>query len=422
LGAAGLAAGAAGTAALWRPTDRGGPHDAYFAGLNEMLKREGPGRPLMLLDLDRINHNVDALAGSVGREKTYRIVVKSLPSLDLLRHVMARARSGALMVFHQPFLNAVAESLPGTDVLLGKPMPVSAARTFYRELRDPVLEPSRDIQWLIDTRERLEEYQALARTLGTHMRISIEIDLGLHRGGLPEPEALDSLLHRIAEDPEHLSFAGFMGYEPHLAGLGAELDHPAVRHVLAIYNGFIERARQHGIDPSKLTLNGAGSHTLRIYERDRTMNDLAAGSGVVKPSDFDTHHLRDQQPAVFIAAPVLKRYPALKMPGDPWALDVLQRWDPNMRELYFIYGGYWKANYVSPPGISSRALYRSSNQEPFAASNAVDLAIGDYVFLRPTQSEQVMLQFGALAVVQNARIVEYWSVFGQEQAESSRST
>ena len=81
-----------------------------------------------------MNHNVDEIAGSVGPDKIYRVVVKSLPSVPLLESVMQRAKTNALMVFHQPFLNAVAESFPTADTLLGKPMPVAAAENFYRKL------------------------------------------------------------------------------------------------------------------------------------------------------------------------------------------------------------------------------------------------------------------------------------------------
>ncbi|HEX7034832.1 MAG TPA: DSD1 family PLP-dependent enzyme [Pseudomonadales bacterium] len=407
IGAAGLAA-AAGAAVLWKPEDRGAPHDAYFSRLNELLKRQGPGRPVMLVDRDRMNRNVDLLAESVGPNKTYRVVVKSLPSLPLLEHVMQRARTRALMVFHQPFLNAISAAFPENDALLGKPMPVQAARTYYRRLGAP--EPARQVQWLIDTRERLLEYQALARELGVHMRVNVEIDVGLHRGGLPEAEALDPLLDVIAADPEHLELSGFMGYEPHLAGLEGGLSDPAVQAVLARYRSFVERARSKGYATETLTLNGAGSHTLRIYQHDRTMNDLSAGSGVVKPSDFDTFHLADAVPAVFIAAPVLKRYDSLRLPGDPWFTDVMAWWDPNLRRLHFIYGGYWKARYVSPSGVPD-PIYHSTNQEPFTTSESVDLAVGDYVFLRPTQSERVMLQFGDLLVVSDGEIVDRWPVF-----------
>lgn len=410
LAGAGVAvAGAAGAALLWKPRDEGRPHDAYFSALNELLKQDGPGRPVMIIDLDRMNTNVDVLSTSVGPDKTWRVVVKSLPSVPLLEHVMNRAGTRALMVFHQPFLNEVARTFEDADVLLGKPMPVAAARTFYAEHDTPGFDPASQVQWLIDTKDRLLEYQALARQLGVPMRINVEIDVGLHRGGLPAPEAIDPVLAIIEADP-NLSLAGLMGYEPQLTGLHADLEHPAVQAVLGIYRGFIDRVRAAGIDPSTLTLNGAGSHTLRIYERDHTMNDLAAGSGVVKPTDFDTFHLADNVPAAFIGTPVLKRYDHLYVPGEPWYADVLSWWNPNFRRVHYIYGGYWKARYVSPGGVPE-PLYHSTNQEPFTTSDSVDLAVGDYAFLRPTQSERVLLEFEDLLVVRNGAIVDRWPVF-----------
>lgn len=412
------AATAIGATVLWKPRDRGAPHDDYFSALNTLLRRDGPGRPVMILDLDRINRNIDVLAASVGPDKTYRVVVKSLPSVPLLAHVMQRANTNALMVFHQPFLNAIANAFPNCDALLGKPMPVAAAREFYRSLRagtrtagrTTTFDPARQVQWLIDSRERLDQYQALARELGITMRLNVELDVGLHRGGIEVPEAIDGMLATIANDPDHLSLSGLMGYEPHLTGLAAGLDHPAVRSVLGVYQGFIERIRQAGIDPATLTLNGAGSHTLRIYESDHTMNDLAAGSGVVKPTDFDTYHLSDNEPAMFIATPVLKRYDDLRIPGDPWIANVLKWWNPNQRRLHFVYGGHWKARYVSPAGIPE-PLYRTTNQEPITTSPSVELAVDDYVFLRPTQSERVMLQFGDLLTMKGGELVDRWPVF-----------
>jgi len=371
-----------------------------------MLKRDGPGRPVMLIDTKRMAHNVDALAASVGPDKTYRVVVKSLPSVPLLERVMQRAGTSALMVFHQPFLNAVAERVPKADVLLGKPMPAAAARTFYRKLDPRRYDAARRVQWLIDTPERLRQYQSLARELGVKMRVNVEIDVGLHRGGLTEPAALAALLDVIRDDPQHLAFAGLMGYEPHLTGLEAELDHPAVQSVLADYRGYLDTIRNAGIALDGLTLNGAGSHTLRIYEKDRTMNDLSAGSGVVMPTDFDTHHLAGHLPAVFIATPILKRYD-----GNPFMADP----PPNMERLYYIYGGYWKAQMASPPEIGE-PIYQSTNQSPITTSRTVDLAVDDYMFLRPTQSEFVMLQFGDLLAVRDGEISERWPVFHQTQS------
>ena len=72
-----------------------------------------------------------------------------------------------MMVFHQPFLNAVAQAFPNSDVLLGKPMPVAAVETFYRTLGPAKFDPETQVQWLIDSPERLLQYQALAGALGS---------------------------------------------------------------------------------------------------------------------------------------------------------------------------------------------------------------------------------------------------------------
>ena len=286
---------------------------------------------------------------------------------------------------------------------MGKPMPVQAARTFYQKLRSKNFNAAEQVQWLIDSQDRLLQYQALARELGVKMSLSFELDVGLHRGGLDKPEALGAALAVVKADPQHLSMNGLMGYEPQLTGLKADLTHPAVREVLATYNGFIDQSKGAGIDAAGLTLNGAGSHTLKIYERDKTMNDLSAGSGVVMPTDFDTYHLEDNRPALFIATPILKRYSANPVMADP---------PKNMQRIYYIYGGYWKAQMVSPPDVSE-PIYESTNQSPIGTSSDVDLQVDDYMFLRPRQSEFVMLQFGDLLLVDDGEIASRWPVFQQ---------
>ena len=352
----------------------------------------------MLLDTERMNKNIDALTTSVGSEKTYRIVVKSLPSVPLLDHVAQRAKTQSLMVFHQPFINAIAEAFPKSNALLGKPMPVRAAETFYRTRTTNAFNPEHQVEWLIDTRERLDQYLQLAKTFGIRLRCNFEIDVGLRRGGFPNPEALAGAIDTALANPEHLTVSGLMGYEPHLTGLQAELNHPAVQDVLKRYRAQVGLLSSRGLNPEKLTLNGAGSHTLKIYEKDQTMNDLSAGSGVVMPTDFDTHHLSAHRPALFIAAPILKRYDRSPL-------------NPDQR-LYYIYGGKWKAKMTSPTDVGD-TLYESTNQSPIITSGTNTLDVDDYMFFRPTQSEFVMLQFGDLVTITDGQIDKYWPVFQQ---------
>ena len=75
-------------AALLRPADRGSPYSEYFRQLNQQLKAHGPMRPVLLIDLDRLDHNIDIVMQSVQRgAKHLRLVEKSLPAPGLLAYI-----------------------------------------------------------------------------------------------------------------------------------------------------------------------------------------------------------------------------------------------------------------------------------------------------------------------------------------------
>ncbi|MHA7835629.1 MAG: type III PLP-dependent enzyme domain-containing protein, partial [Algiphilus sp.] len=141
-------------------------------------------------------------------------------------------------------------------------------------------------------------------------------------------------------------------------------------------------------------------------------NELAVGSALVKPSDFDIDALDAFQSALHIAAPVLKTASGLRLPGLEWADRIAPLIDPNLARTHFIYGGNWMAAPQSPAGLRPNPwMGRSSNQEMLNSGASAILRPGDYVFLRPTQSEALMLQFGPLVVVQAGAIIDRWPVF-----------
>nr|WP_165677523.1 DSD1 family PLP-dependent enzyme [Pseudomonas otitidis] len=400
-----------------RPADKGAPYSDYFARLNRELKAHGPMHPVMLIDLDRLDHNIDVVMQSVRRAgKSLRLVEKSLPSPQLLDYIAKRAGTQRLMSFHQPFLNYDAERFPESDILLGKPLPVRAAQLFYEAHRGP-FDPARQLQWLLDTPERLAQYLALARALNIRMRINIELDVGLHRGGVQDTAGLGRMLDLIGANPQHLEFAGFMGYDPFVGmGVPGILGSPEAlfAKVMTLYDGFVDYARtQHPtLWRPDLTLNTAGSPSYRMHERERTSSEVSVGSALLKPTHYDLPSLEEHQPAAYIATPVLKSTGAVRIPALDGKSALFSWWDPNQRETFFIYGGNWMAEPESPTGLQFNGLYgRSSNQEMINGSHAVGLSVDDQVFLRPTQSESILLQFGDLLAVRDGRIVEQWPVY-----------
>lgn len=394
-------------------------HAPYFAGLQDALRRHGVTQPTLVIDLDRLDNNLDVVLRSVraggARPKQLRLVEKSLPSPGLLGYLMHRAQTHRLMSFHAPFLAQDATHFPDCDLLLGKPMPVAAAARFYAELRG-TFDPARQLQWLIDTPQRLAQYHELARGLDARLRINIEIDAGLHRGGFDTPSALLPALELIARNPRHLEFAGFMGYEPHVALLPRALGRreALLAKALAQYRTLIDAARaaQPALWNENLIFNTAGSPTYRLHEREDLCNEISVGSALLKPGHFDLPTLREHQPAAFIATPVLKTAGALQLPGANRLSRLLAWFNPELRAGCFIYGGNWMANYVSPAGLRPNRLYgHSSNQELATGAAAAQLAVDDLVFLRPKQSESVLLQFGDLLAVRGDCVEAQWPVF-----------
>ena len=413
LGGGGIAA----AAAIAKPADRGGPYNGYFAGMNKTLRANGIDTPVLVIDLDRLDRNIDRVVQSVAQSpaKTYRVVAKSIPSAELVDYVARRANTRSLMVFHRPFLQAMAKLNPQSDILLGKPMPIAAAATFYAG-HEGEFDPARQLQWLIDTSDRLNQYLQLARSLGVKLRVNLEIDVGLHRGGFEAGAGLAEVLAVIEKNARHLEFAGFMGYDAHLMGIPQFLVGRELPKVKTRYAACVQQLKDSfpSLTRPDLCLNGAGSPTFRYYEGDTVVNDLSAASCLMKPTHYDLPILEDFEPSAFIASPVLKRLQGARLPAMEWTGPLLRGWDQNQAQMYFCYSGNWLAENESPPGLTPHFAYVSSNQQGYSASDSVEIEVDDFVFLRPTQSEAVLLQFGDLVLVRRDQIVNRWPVLRAE--------
>lgn len=403
-----------------KPDDKGQAYDKYFSALNAELKENGDYVPTMLVDLDKVDTNIQTLKQQLNPNTDLRVVAKSLPSPELLGYVMERANTNKLMVFHQPFINEVAEQFPSSDLLLGKPIPVKAVHRFYRiwATQDTNFNPEQQLQWLIDTPERAKQYLALAKQLGQKLLLNIELDVGLHRGGLKTTEELDTILDLVEANQEHIEFTGFMGYDPHVVKLPSIVKSAEQAYIesQATYQMFLTHLyqQQPKYRGKPLTLNGAGSPTIAMHNVKTVCNELSAGSCLVKPSDFDLPALASYQAAAFIATPVLKKINGTELPAAEVAKEAFAWWDPNMEQTFFIYGGKWMADYESPQGLQGNGLFgTSTNQQIVNGSYKVALSVDDYVFLRPHQSEFVFLQFGDLLAVKAGHIVSRWPILKQ---------
>lgn len=413
LGGAAVAAG--GAVLMNKPHDHSGPRDPYFLSVQAALIGAGIAWPTLVIDKARLSDNVRTLKTHLPAGMGYRIVAKSLPSIGLLSHIRDLSGTNRLMTFNQPMLSKLSIDMPDADQLLGKPLPVHAVRHYFDTLPADASNAAENVQWLIDTPARLDQYRSLASDIGRTLKIVLELDVGLHRGGFEPGPELGATIEAIEADP-NLEFCGFMGYEPHIPSLPTTLGwrDKALKSAWNTYTSALEQATSLiGADRmSGLTRNAAGSPTYRYYQSTDIANEVSAGSCLVKPTHFDTELLEPHQPASFIATPVIKSLDKTRLPGLEFATGAASAWNPNSKKTVFIHGGHWLADPVDPPGLEyNKTFGRSSNQEMLNGGPELSIQPDEFVFFRPQQSEAVFLQFGDIAVYEDGAIVDTWPVF-----------
>lgn len=406
----------------------------YFSQISRALIQAGAHRPTLVVDKQRLDENLDALLAVIQSGLNYRIVAKSLPSVPLLKYIMERSGSNRLMSFHLPFLLHVVEHLPQADILLGKPMPVASAHQFYhwhQSLDSSSFNPKKQLHWLVDSLERLQQYQALAKALNCSLNINLEIDVGLHRGGFNTDNQKSSTELKqaleILNADKRLILTGLMGYEAHVSKIPKLIGGTNKAFKLAMQS--YQACLQHVINLfgqdfcDGLILNAGGSSTYPLYNKSNNqvksqshfVNEIATASALVKPSDFDVHTLEHHQPACFIAAPVLKLVSKPEIPMLKTLSKFLHIVGLLPKQACFIYGGNWLATPCFPAKTKLSNIFgRSSNQEMYQLKDDHCIKMDDYLFFRPTQSEAVFLQFGEIAVYEEGSIIDWWPIFHPE--------
>ena len=381
--------------------------EVYFALLAIALREAGCHGPRLVIDLDRLDANTDAIAKGAVAGVGLRIVDKSLPSIDLMRRIMSRVGTKKVMSFHLPVTLAMLDAIPDIEVLYGKPLPVAALAKAITELEPESRERLvRQTVFLMDTQARLHEFAALAESHAMSLRIAFEVDVGMHRGGISDPVEVAALCAVAAAHP-HIVVEGLMAYEAHIPEMpamfgGADREQAQViARVAALAAVLPENARK--------IINTGGSKTVLAYPQVGAANELSVGSAFVKPTDFDKPSLGKLQPAAFIATPILKVADAL-LPGPQWITGLMQVLRLFGRKGCFIYGGNWLAKPVHPPGMAESKLWgRSSNQQFMSLPDDSRAKVDDMAFFRPTQSEAVLQHFGPLLIYSQGRIVGEWA-------------
>jgi D-serine deaminase-like pyridoxal phosphate-dependent protein len=280
--------------------------------------------PFAVVDLAAFDSNArDLVRRSAG--VPIRVVSKSLRCRHLIERALAQPGYRGVMCYSLAeaiWLHSIGLS---DDLLVAYP---TADRSALRALAADDA-ARQHITVTIDSAGHLDFIDAVIGAGHPQIRVCLDLDMswrplprgpvvqiGTWRSPLRSPAEAAAFAQTVLDRPG-FSLVGVLGYEGQIAGLG---DAPPGRPVrAAIVQAMQARSsaelnerrtevvrRIRAIAPLEF-VNGGGTGSLESTSADKSVTELAAGSGLVGPTLFDAYAKFHPQPALLYALPVVRR-------------------------------------------------------------------------------------------------------------------
>lgn len=375
-------------------------HPHRPGGLSARLTRatKALSPPIAVVDLDAFDRNAAILAGR-AHGLPIRIATKSLRSRPLIERALGLPGFRGLMCYSID--EAIWWARRGrADILLGYPSVDAGA--LRAVAADRAL--SAAVAVMTDSLEHVD-FLAGAVTGAGPLRLAVDVDASLrlgplHLGVRRSPLRTGDDVRRVIQRARGhgLDVVGLMFYDAQIAGLP---DKPAPlkavkarshHELMARRSEIVSAAR--GLADLEL-VNGGGTGSLHLTGQDRSLTELAAGSGLYAPTLFDGYDGLSLEPAAFFALPVVRR---------------------PTEGIVTAYGGGYVAS--GPPGWSrvpvplpdqDLALLRTEGagevQTPLRGAGAPRLAVGDRVWFRHAKAGELAERFNELALISGDEVV-----------------
>jgi D-serine deaminase-like pyridoxal phosphate-dependent protein len=225
--------------------------------------------PAALVDVERMRANLERVAGYCRRHGlAWRPHVKTHKTPELAR---LQVEAGAVGVTVATPAEAEVMAALVDDVLLAYP-PVGE-----RKLRRLMALPEHvRLTVGLDSRAVLDGLAASAVAAGRSVRVLVELDLGMHRVGVPTPEAAVALA-AAAAGRAGVEYAGVMFYPGHIRERVSEQG-PALAAVAGDLARVLDALRAAGLDPA--VVSGGSTPTLWRSHEIPGLTEVRPGTNV----------------------------------------------------------------------------------------------------------------------------------------------
>ncbi|MFT4201754.1 alanine racemase [Gordonia sp. (in: high G+C Gram-positive bacteria)] len=379
--------------------------EAYWAAIDAAVRAARLAAPVLALDAIALEHNIADLRRRAGGVPI-RVASKSLRVRSVISDVLRRDGFAGVLAFTVPEARWLATTAEVPDVLLGYPS--TAVGAIAGLIGDDVARSR--VTLLVDSTEHLDLIDAaVPPTAREPVRVAIDLDaslryargrvhLGVRRSPVHTVAQARGLAREITRRPG-FALVGVMSYEAQVAGVANDAEGSALRNrAIGVVQSrsmaeLVERrgkaVRAIGEYADLEFVNAGGTGSLEATAADRSVTDIAAGSGFFGGHLFDGY-------AHFRPAPAMG-----------FGLDVVRR---PTRDIVTTLGGGWIASGppgpdrlprpVWPRGLSYVGTEAAGEvQTPLRGAAARRMEIGDRVWFRHTKSGEPAEHANEVAII-----------------------
>jgi D-serine deaminase-like pyridoxal phosphate-dependent protein len=346
--------------------------------------------PALLLDLDRLQHNIDRMAGHFReRGVAWRPHAKAYKS-PAIAHLLRRA--GAIGVTVAKVSEAEVMAACGIDDLLIAHLVVGSSKV----ARLAALQHQADVKVTVDHPDQVAPLGRAAVAAGTRIGVLVDVDLGMHRTGVASAPAALALARRVSSTPG-LRFDGLMGYEGHTLLIAEAAEkRAAITTAIGRLLETRDAVEAAGLPCRILSAGGSGSYQ---YTADiHGITEIQAGGGIFACQYYTqlcqvTGHL----PAITLLATVVSR-PA----PDRAILDIGQK---------------SVSQYRTPPVLRDYPecpfLGLSAEHATLSVSPGSELPIGEKVHVIPGYSDFTFVLHDRVLGHRRGVVESVWDLLGR---------
>jgi D-serine deaminase-like pyridoxal phosphate-dependent protein len=264
------------------------------------LPLEDLDTPALVLDLEAFEHNVATMSGWLrARNVAWRPHAKAF-KCPAIAHALRRA--GAIGVTVAKVSEAEVMVDGGIEDVLIAHLVVGTSKA----ARLAALQRRADVKVTVDHPDHLPFLSRSATEAGVSIGVLVDVDLGMSRCGVADPESAATLARRVAET-RGLTFEGLMGYEGHTL-LIPEPDRKrsAVAEAIGRLNAARASVEGAGLPCRIVSAGGTGSY--QITGDLPGLTEIQAGGGVFACQYYtQLCKVEGHRPAISVLATVVSR-------------------------------------------------------------------------------------------------------------------